>query len=753
MTIVRPSFDLLLVAVIAASAQLLGCSSDSGETTVPPDAGSPPEGGAPEEACPAGELELDDGTCRRAGIAAGECGEGFEHDGEDSCAVVLPAAPCEAGSLAIPGETACRQVAPCGDGAWGDIPVDATTQYVDAAYAGVDSDGSADKPWTTVQAGVDAAAAGGIVAIAAGSYLEHVLVEGKAVRLWGKCPADVEIVGPPGAAFVIDIRHADGTEVRDLAITGDGLGFAVAGSEDVIGERLWIHHTSEPGWSVQNFGGDTSSALRRSLIEQVTGVGGYGIGAAMTLEESVVRGTEAGPDGIFGRGLNVHADPGGDTPSTLVVRRSIVEGSHEAGVFAYGSMLLLEDSLVRDTQPSVADNGGGANVGLWYQDDAGLATSGVIRRSVITGSFTSGVQLTDSSLEMEATVVSDVAPMPSDATTGLGVGAVDNILRSEGQSKIVLRRSVIERAHFLGVAAAGVDVTAESLVVRDIEEEESSQKAGRGISVELNMTAEVPTPGSGAIRGCRVERTSEAGIAFVGSTGSVEGTLVRDVQPRGVDGRAGRGISAEVDAVTRTEAVVTIDRVLIEQAHEFGILIIGSQATIDRAVVRDTETRPYDGKGGVGIGIQFSFETGARSQATIRRSTCERNHESGIFVVGSDAEIEDVLVRDSLARDGDFGDGILVSLATLDGDELPAAAKVSSTTIEGSARAGISNFGADVFVGGSQLECNLIHLDGEQAFGKTFTLVDLGGNRCACAGAAVDCQVSSSNLSAPDPLQ
>ena len=87
------------------------------------------------------EIELADGSCARPGIAPDGCAEGFVHDGEYGCEPVLPAERCPPGLMAVPGDTACRPLQTCGTGTWGDIPVDAATQYVDASYSG-NSDGT-----------------------------------------------------------------------------------------------------------------------------------------------------------------------------------------------------------------------------------------------------------------------------------------------------------------------------------------------------------------------------------------------------------------------------------------------------------------------------------------------------------------------------------------------------------------------------------------------------------------------------------
>src|SRR5262245_45900115 len=137
--------------------------------------------GIQPDGCPAGHLMVD-GSCEPAGIPPTACGEGFLPDDGRGCVPVLPASTCSDGQLAVPGDTECRELVSCGAAPWGDIPIDANTEYVDASYAGTDSDGSANKPWTTISDAVAAASSGAIVAIAAGSYVEDVQLIGKPVR-------------------------------------------------------------------------------------------------------------------------------------------------------------------------------------------------------------------------------------------------------------------------------------------------------------------------------------------------------------------------------------------------------------------------------------------------------------------------------------------------------------------------------------------------------------------------------------------
>jgi hypothetical protein len=56
-----------------------------------------------------------------------------------------------------------------------------------------------------------------------------------------------------------------------------------------------------------------------------------------------------------------------------------------------------------------------------------------------------------------------------------------------------------------------------------------------------------------------------------------------------------------------------------------------------------------------------------------------------------------------------------------------------------------------VRIGGTGLTCNNIDLDGERLFGD-FSFVDSGDVRCGCTGEMHACQVVSTSLAAPDPI-
>jgi len=121
------------------------------------------------------------------------------------------------------------------------------------------------------------------------------------------------------------------------------------------------------------------------------------------------------------------------------------------------------------------------------------------------------------------------------------------------------------------------------------------------------------------------------------------------------------------------------------------------------------------------------------------------SRSAGLGVVAADGVVESTLIRQVAPqqRDGTFGDAV-----ALDASRPPATLELTHVRIEGAARAGVTNFGGDLRMRDSELECNAIHLHGVPR-AQPFTFEDLGGNTCGCAGASVECKVLTTDLEPP----
>ncbi|KYF52068.1 hypothetical protein BE08_21325, partial [Sorangium cellulosum] len=632
--------------------------------------------------------------------------QGFEPDGQRGCAPILPDGACPAGQMAIPGDTACREVAPCGDGEYGSIPVDATTQFVNAAYAGADSDGTRARPWKRIQDGIDNARSGAIVAVAAGRYAEDLLVQSKRIRLWGRCPGLVEVVGTGAeiATVAISRSAASRSEVRSLAITGPELGLFTTGASDVLAEGVWIHDTGIEGLHVEDTLGPTSVAVRASLIEAAGELAVGLVGSETAIEATVVRNTQPGSDSY---GMGIVTQPGAQGRATLDLRRSLVEQNRVVGIHILGSDATIEATVVRDTQPNRTGRFG-RGLSIEHDPDTRERADVTVRASLLSHNHEFGVFVAASDATMEATVVRDTQPR-NDETGGVGI-EIEGDGRG-GRAALAVRASLLENNHEAGVRIEGSDATLEGTVVRDTQPRRDGA-FGRGIEV-LSTRKERATL---ALRASLLERNHDTGVLAEGASADIETTVVRGTRPAG-GGEDGIGIRVQGDRETGERSLLTLRTSLLEQNHYLGAHVLGSDATIEATVVRDTQPHG-DGTAGHGVAIQAFPATGARAKATLRAVHLSRNHEVGVLVAGSDATIEATVVRDTQAnRDGSGGYGVAIQHER----------GRSEVTIRASSVESNREFGVSVHASDATIEATVVRdtrSNREGAFGRGIGISD-----------------------------
>jgi hypothetical protein len=711
------------------------------------------EAGLGEWACPAGELPLEDGSCLEAGVPPGECGVGMAATGDGSCSPILPDAPCADGEMALPGEAACRPVAPCADGNWGDIPVDSSTQFVDSAYTAGGSDGSAAKPWLSVQAGIDAAVDGGSVAIAAGTYAEPLLVQDKRVRLWGRCPALVRIATVDQMALRLE-QGSDGSEVHDLAFSAAGhIAVHVGGALDVSVDRVWIQGAGIIGIDVE--GGEPRASVTRSLIEDSGGIGVFGYGAELVVEDTVVRDIAHLSDGDFGNGIRVFAGEGGATE--LTVRRSVVSGTWGAGIYGRGSNVHVSDVVIFDVAPEPATESDGVGIGVYPLERLPSALD--VTGTHVARTHLAGILVTGSSGDIRSTVVRDVAPPGAlDTSVGiLGGGGLDL-----PPTTLRVRSVTVEQTRVYGIAVSDADGVVEAALVRDTEPLPSLNGGvdvgGRGMGVETLVASSVRPKLT--VAGSRIERTHEFAMTALGGDLTVDSTRISDVAFRTTDKLFGRGIHVQFEPATGSSSVAVVRRSLVERAHDHGIMVYDSDATIESTWVRDTSKNveaglPHGQALGRGIAVQGRLLREQEATATIDQVLVEGSHEAGILLLGARVQLRRSVVRGTLPGiQGALGDGIIVAgiPSMVDPSRYyPSTLELESSLVQDNSRAGIANFAAVVHMSGTDLSCNPIDLNGERydELDFAFDFGDEGGNTCGCGAEVRPCTAASAGLQPP----
>jgi hypothetical protein len=550
--------------VRASGASLLILLSGCGDASKGgPDGG----GGSPPTICEIGSVSGSDGSCRPAGVAADSCGDGFEHDGSAGCSAVLPAEGCPDGMLATPGESTCHAVAPCDDGPWGGIPIEPTTQHVDASYGGAISDGSAAQPWRTVQEAVDAAPAGAIVAVAAGSYQEDVTIAGKPVRLWGRCPALVEIVGSSAALAAVQILGGAGaTEVRDLAIRGDDDGMLISASSVTI-DRVWIHDTQGAGIGIEDTLESGQLLLSRSLIERTLVGGVVVLGVDAVIEQTVVRDVGSAPDGMKGYGISVEGSVATLARASVTMDSSVVRRAHALGILVSAADATIASTLVSDIRAAPAQ-GLGYGIHVQVAPETGLRSNASIVGCVVEQFADLGISVAGSDALVESTVVRLAA---SAVARGIEVGDEPQTLE---RANVTVRNCLVDRAAEVGVLVGGSDLVLEASAVRDTSPN-AEGKAGRGVIVQIDPVTAVNSNAN--ITDCHISRSFDVGVLVAGATATVNATLITATYARALDGTFGDGL-AVVSVSSAASATVVGSR--LQDSARAGLGMFGAAVSL-----------------------------------------------------------------------------------------------------------------------------------------------------------------------------
>jgi hypothetical protein len=266
--------------------------------------------------------------------------------------------------------------------------------------------------------------------------------------------------------------------------------------------------------------------------------------------------------------------------------------------------------------------------------------------------------------------------------------------------------------------------------------------SGRGLNLE-------PSPAtlersSARVRSSVFSGNHEGSVYAIASDLDIEGSIVRDTAVAS-SLQTGRGVAVQSHGDVR--ASLRLVGSLVERSVEQGVTVIGSDATIDGVLVRDTAIGG-DIFVGRGMTIQVHSVSKQRASAEVRSSVVELSRETGITVLGADVVLEATIVRGTEPIQGDLlGD----ALAVANYGE-PASVTARGSRFEDSARSGVASFAGEIHLGGSLLECNAIHLAGETFAGQKYAFEDLGGNACGCSGASEVCKVLTSGLEPPEPI-
>jgi len=289
---------------------------------------------------------------------------------------------CDSGYLDDDGE--CVPAA-CGTGTWGNLELDESTVYVNIAAA-EGGDGSEAAPFTSIQAGLDAAG-DGTVALAAGTYTENLELSSvhAGLALRGRCAHLVSIDGSGGekssATVAVEGAASEAFAISGLTITGGRYAGLQLKSGDLAVEDATVTSNYRYGILAGDnaSSGDAKLAMTRvaasrnlpldepvvttwygrglqaqygaevrvvdSAIDENTGIGlmVYDAETSVSVEDSSVSATAADPSGYYGMGAEVH-------DATVSFTDCVVADNGFGGVAAEGGALHLSGVTLSGTQ-------------------------------------------------------------------------------------------------------------------------------------------------------------------------------------------------------------------------------------------------------------------------------------------------------------------------------------------------------------------------------------------------------------------
>lgn len=537
---------------------------------------------------------------------------------------------CDEGQL-LDSDGTCVPEA-CGTGTWGAI--EGATVFVDSA-AEAGGDGGQGAPFTSIQAGLDVAAAsgGGTVAVAAGTYAETLSLDSTSsdVVLAGRCRELVTLDASAGGDQTpgIDVQGAT-TEISGLTVWGSGYIGLRLGRGTATLRQVDIREAAYLGVAAYREGLYAASLELDSCVLADNGSIGlvaFGQGTTVALLDSAVESTIPTSSGSLGFGLQVYDG------ASVQLDGSVVVGNSNAGILAYdaGTSVILVASTVQGT---LANAGGMLGYGLDLQDGAEVTISD----SEISGNTGAGIFATgaETTVALTGTTVRDTAV----TTAGLGVG-VDLY---EGAT-LTAEDSSFEALVATGIHAQGAGTTAqlEGCSFLDI----APTEAGLwGEALLVDSGASLTDDGS------TIEAATGAGLLVLGSSSSASlvGTTIKGTLESPEDG-LGPGIEVLEGASLEAQDCVLQDNTTT------GVFAgnPGTTVRLDDSLIQRT-TPNAAGVGGYGV------EAYDGATVTLTGSELAENTGIGLFAYHPDTTVtlDDTTVRDTrTTAEGSYGAGIV----------------------------------------------------------------------------------------------
>lgn len=266
-------------------------------------------------------------------------------------------------------------------------------------------------------------------------------------------------------------------------------------------------------------------------------------------------------------------------------------------------------------------------------------SNATIRASLVERATTIGIDVFGSSARIEATLVRATrARADGAAGNGIEAGAVS----ASSPADVSISGSVVEQSAAAAILVTSSKATIEATLVRDNRPVTSNPLGGRGIVGQSSFDTQ---KSSITVRGSVIERNRSEGLAFYGTDGVVEDTVVRGSRP---DGSVVYGaITVSYDLKTPLRSAVTVKRTLVDDNTGMGVLTVGSTTAIEDSLVRGTHAIASKNLTGIGVRVEPDAPTKNAADVTLRGSVIESSERVGASVRAAVLRVERSAIRDS----------------------------------------------------------------------------------------------------------
>ena len=192
------------------------------------------------------------------------------------------------------------------------------------------------------------------------------------------------------------------------------------------------------------------------------------------------------------------------------------------------------------------------------------------------------------------------------------------------------------------------------------------------------------------MRGSVIEDNDDTGVIVVGSDATLEDSSVRGTAATPSDPYSGMGVVARNKYTIGERAVVSLTSSVVSDNVSISLYALGADASVSGSVIRDTQPAAVmSEEGGRGIGAEADPLSNQPSTLSVSGSLIDHHHDTGIFGGSSDVVVDGTVVSNiESAADGRFGRGINIQLdAQL--QHLPATATVTRSRIESTHEGGM----------------------------------------------------------------